>query len=122
MYIISLFFCKLVFFCYCFYYFTINHPYLHSFPTRRSSDLDEDLLVGEDRADPRQLRQGHRRVGRRDPQERERADRKSTRLNSSHVAISYDVFCLKKKHKQLFTKTHVNVQLQKQIIEQQRLK
>src|SRR5690625_6915275 len=29
----------------------------------------------------------HRRVG----------DRKSTRLNSSHVAISYAVFCLKKK-------------------------
>src|SRR5439155_17515825 len=25
------------------------------------------------------------------------ADRKSTRLNSSHVAISYAVFCLKKK-------------------------
>src|SRR5690625_1528266 len=28
-----------------------------------------------------------------------RTDRKSTRLNSSHVAISYAVFCLKKKHK-----------------------
>src|SRR5207253_5134884 len=27
----------------------------------------------------------------------EEADRKSTRLNSSHVAISYAVFCLKKK-------------------------
>src|SRR5215510_15594820 len=27
----------------------------------------------------------------------DRADRKSTRLNSSHVAISYAVFCLKKK-------------------------
>src|SRR5690625_5865109 len=27
----------------------------------------------------------------------ERPDRKSTRLNSSHVAISYAVFCLKKK-------------------------
>src|SRR5690625_6979601 len=26
-------------------------------------------------------------------------DRKSTRLNSSHVAISYAVFCLKKKYK-----------------------
>src|SRR5690606_41210152 len=26
-----------------------------------------------------------------------REDRKSTRLNSSHVKISYDVFCLKKK-------------------------
>src|SRR5690625_5894573 len=28
-----------------------------------------------------------------------REDRKSTRLNSSHVAISYAVFCLKKKRK-----------------------
>src|SRR5207249_9162581 len=28
------------------------------------------------------------------------ADRKSTRLNSSHVSISYAVFCLKKKKKQ----------------------
>src|SRR3989442_6835712 len=28
-------------------------------------------------------------------------DRKSTRLNSSHVRISYAVFCLKKKHKSL---------------------
>src|SRR5690625_6373088 len=27
-----------------------------------------------------------------------KADRKSTRLNSSHVAISYAVFCLKKKN------------------------
>src|SRR6267378_3062938 len=30
---------------------------------------------------------------------RRRADRKSTRLNSSHVEISYAVFCLKKKKK-----------------------
>src|SRR5690625_5940015 len=30
--------------------------------------------------------------------ETEQADRKSTRLNSSHVAISYAVFCLKKKN------------------------
>src|SRR5690625_6954316 len=35
-------------------------------------------------------------------------DRKSTRLNSSHVAISYAVFCLKKKIKKCTqqTKTH----------------
>src|SRR5207302_3616039 len=32
-------------------------------------------------------------------EERLRADRKSTRLNSSHVKISYAVFCLKKKKK-----------------------
>src|SRR3989442_9166868 len=30
-------------------------------------------------------------------QENEERDRKSTRLNSSHVRISYAVFCLKKK-------------------------
>src|SRR5262245_64093149 len=30
---------------------------------------------------------------------RVRADRKSTRLNSSHLGISYAVFCLKKKNK-----------------------
>src|SRR5207253_9906634 len=30
-----------------------------------------------------------------------RPDRKSTRLNSSHVAISYAVFCLKKKNRAL---------------------
>src|SRR5207253_8935597 len=33
------------------------------------------------------------------------SDRKSTRLNSSHVAISYAVFCLKKKKKKKKTKT-----------------
>src|SRR5439155_12967142 len=32
------------------------------------------------------------------------ADRKSTRLNSSHVAISYAVFCLKKKKKKKIVK------------------
>src|SRR5204863_3102089 len=31
------------------------------------------------------------------------ADRKSTRLNSSHVEISYAVFCLKKKKKYVTT-------------------
>src|SRR5690349_21933338 len=32
-------------------------------------------------------------------------DRKSTRLNSSHVEISYAVFCLKKKKKKKETRT-----------------
>src|SRR5690625_6319008 len=32
-------------------------------------------------------------------------DRKSTRLNSSHVAISYAVFCLKKKKKSTILRT-----------------
>src|SRR5258705_3641089 len=33
------------------------------------------------------------------------ADRKSTRLNSSHLGISYAVFCLKKKKKEQVTKS-----------------
>src|SRR5438874_10610211 len=50
----------------------------------------------------------HRRAKRRaflaerariDPQAHSLEDRKSTRLNSSHVEISYAVFCLKKKKK-----------------------
>src|ERR1039457_929450 len=32
-----------------------------------------------------------------------RIDRKSTRLNSSHLVISYAVFCLKKKNKMVTT-------------------
>src|SRR5699024_11678610 len=38
-----------------------------------------------------------RRRGRAVPLVPDRPDRKSTRLNSSHVSISYAVFCLKKK-------------------------
>src|SRR5690625_7076652 len=34
-------------------------------------------------------------------------DRKSTRLNSSHVAMSYAVFCLKKKNNKYILPTHL---------------
>src|SRR5699024_12524710 len=34
-------------------------------------------------------------------------DRKSTRLNSSHVSISYAVFCLKKKTRKKHISTHL---------------
>src|SRR5690349_23431311 len=44
------------------------------------------------------------------PRERQDAlaarDRKSTRLNSSHVEISYAVFCLKKKKNKQTNQTH----------------
>src|SRR5699024_11477920 len=36
------------------------------------------------------------------------ADRKSTRLNSSHVSISYAVFCLKKKNSKC---TNIKIQI-----------
>src|SRR5580700_9735819 len=34
-------------------------------------------------------------------------DRKSTRLNSSHVEISYAVFCLKKKKKKVISRRNI---------------
>src|SRR3712207_8495187 len=50
-------------------------------------------------------RQGdHRGAARRG----QRGDRKSTRLNSSHANISYAVFCLKKKKKNIKLVTLVN--------------
>src|SRR5437762_7937698 len=48
----------------------------------------------------------HRRCARGDRGSRAAADRKSTRLNSSHRCISYAVFCLKKKKKKKQTKKH----------------
>src|SRR5438105_13749974 len=65
------------------------HRDLHSFPTRRSSDLQP---AGQQQRPPRSLAQFEE--VRRD---RPAVDRKSTRLNSSHEWISYAVFCLKKK-------------------------
>src|SRR2546430_11954857 len=60
-------------------------------------DLDRDPRegggAGPARGEPAGVREGA--AGR----PAERADRKSTRLNSSHSQISYAVFCLKKKKK-----------------------
>src|SRR5690606_41002015 len=93
-------------------------PDLHSFPTRRSSDLGQ-------RRDPLPpdkmtgimlfllsfeirfvlflvvVRAGGVSAGKLGcrPLRVSCQDRKSTRLNSSHVKISYAVFCLKKKKK-----------------------
>src|SRR5438445_5296298 len=55
---------------------------------RRAQGAGRDALrgAGAVRGRPGPLRLGH-----------EEADRKSTRLNSSHANISYAVFCLKKK-------------------------
>src|SRR5699024_12377101 len=93
---------------------------LHSFPTRRSSDLD-GLKKGGDSGAKLPLHQlglvlqhlslpgciQHRQATLQfvlahpggDSHALAEQDRKSTRLNSSHVSISYAVFCLKKKSK-----------------------
>src|SRR5206468_10721380 len=66
-------------------------PPLHSFPTRRSSDLNTLLFRAEG------LQVGVVRDGRAQLVPDHPEDRKSTRLNSSHDQTSYAVFCLKKK-------------------------
>src|SRR5947209_16922939 len=78
-----------------------DHRDLHSFPTRRSSDLGHVARHDEDsRADHRT---DHDTEGRDRPEDARQLglDRKSTRLNSSHANISYAVFCLKKKKTKL---------------------
>src|SRR5690242_20832176 len=56
--------------------------------------------VDEAKADSGELpRERVRRLDRRLGAEDADEDRKSTRLNSSHMSISYAVFCLKKKNK-----------------------
>src|SRR5690349_24390991 len=81
---------------------------LHSFPTRRSSDLGPGMLAAlcvaflvNMTAFP--LTNGLLPFIAREIFHTDQAglDRKSTRLNSSHVEISYAVFCLKKKKNRL---------------------
>src|SRR5690349_22778145 len=68
------------------------------FPTRRSSDLDglADLFFTANQGSNKlYLNKGGFKL-----------DRISTRLNSSHVEISYAVFCLKKKKKKINKNGH----------------
>src|SRR5699024_12615749 len=69
---------------------------LPSFPTRRSSDLDPQpvAVVFVDDVDPFAEEADESVLA-----ENGSTDRKSTRLNSSHVSTSYAVFCLTKKKK-----------------------
>src|SRR5205809_2274993 len=96
-------------FCFCLFLFPCSrvHRDLHSFPTRRSSDLYRRVGTL-----PAPLQDFYRSstgtstdtstgfgAERRPERLVHREDRKSTRLNSSHGYISYAVFCLKKKKK-----------------------
>src|SRR5262245_63644311 len=97
-----------------------HHRHPHSFPTRRSSDLaqhenveaDMDTVtrareqsgttIGEQRSTgggTLHTENHHYFVDAGRPVVFMGRDRKSTRLNSIHLGISYAVFCLKKKNK-----------------------
>src|SRR5204863_1747951 len=105
------------------FYKAAHHRHLHSFPTRRSSDLQGAGALpargggGGPAAAPQHRAAVRGRRARRPadpgPAGRRRgagpemgSDRKSTRLNSSHVEISYAVFCLKKKKTRTLSSRH----------------
>src|SRR5206468_8099745 len=90
-----------------FFYCSGDHRALHSFPTRRSSDLLRHRLAQLARARHQHAldvvagRPHPLQVPAQGPAGGDNVkDRKSTRLNSSHDQISYAVFCLKKKKNQ----------------------
>src|SRR5256885_10713255 len=73
------------------------------FPTRRSSDLSLEVPR---RSEPRkdfgrqsEVLGTHAPTPRKQCNELGGTDRKSTRLNSSHLVMSYAAFCLKKKRR-----------------------
>src|SRR5690606_41335335 len=93
-----------------FIYSYTSYRHLHSFPTRRSSDLAEimrhmfglnqiDVINGDTPIPRRQEIVNRFQYHIKTDGGFDMLDRKSTRLNSSHVKISYAVFCLKKKYK-----------------------
>src|SRR5699024_12821760 len=86
------------------YYRSPRHRDLPSFPTRRSSDLIpvRQTWLRRILAIPKKKAKSQSKSIRKHQVEDNLKsyileDRKSTRLNSSHVSISYAVFCLKKK-------------------------
>src|SRR5439155_25693283 len=92
-----------------FFHYSATPRNLHSFPTRCSSDLSGDQgrppRSTPTRSEPSgacsrpcwRRRRLATLLSAARPLRSSSGDRKSTRLNSSHVAISYAVFCLKKK-------------------------
>src|SRR5690242_21229122 len=92
---------------------SVHNLDLHSFPTRRSSDLFVNKMDRAGANPERVLDEISTRltpaampIASPDDVAFARQDRKSTRLNSSHMSISYAVFCLKKKTKRAYIETH----------------
>src|SRR5207249_9718797 len=73
-------------------------PYTTLFRSRRHESADNG------NADAIRRRAQSRRIA-------SALDRKSTRLNSSHVSISYAVFCLKKKKKKKKTANNLQINI-----------
>src|SRR5215813_14430030 len=87
--------CLFVFFCFFFFFFFNDTATTEIY----TLSLHDALPISPTSSGPSDRRPCACRPARRLCRRR---DRKSTRLNSSHVRISYAVFCLKKKKKNEF--------------------
>src|SRR2546426_9132554 len=74
----------------------------------RSPDRGHLAVVHRLEAYPRERRVAPDRRAVRDEERPPAVDRKSTRLNSSHLVISYAVFCLKKKKNKITEQPSTN--------------
>src|SRR6266403_4742290 len=83
------------FFLFFFFFLMIRRPPRSTLFPYTTLFRSNDLLA----AGPHSVTSHRQRKRRRSMRSRSSLDRKSTRLNSSHVEISYAVFCLKKKKK-----------------------
>src|SRR5690349_24419132 len=92
-------FCCSVLFCLYFYYFFLFFFFLMIRRPPRSTLFPYTTLFRSTNEIGEFVRRRNERVKALVERQRELVDRKSTRLNSSHVEISYAVFCLKKKKK-----------------------
>src|SRR5258705_13908459 len=86
-------------YCHRFFFFLMirRPPRSTLFPYTTLFRSNRIQSFGDGCVERRWIRQRNAHAGRR-RRERYAADRKSTRLNSSHLGISYAVFCLKKKN------------------------
>src|SRR5690242_21307134 len=75
-------------------------PYTTLFRSQRGADPIALMKATKNHAEIVGSRAAHKRDGAAIARFLAWLDRKSTRLNSSHMSISYAVFCLKKKKKQ----------------------
>src|SRR3712207_7917802 len=76
-----------------------SHVDLHAAgPQQFLGDLEAAVLTDDDARDVVEQRRPRAHEAGGEGRVEDAADRKSTRLNSSHANISYAVFCLKKKN------------------------
>src|SRR5256885_10589498 len=97
--------CSLLLLLFFFFFLMIRRPPRSTLFPYTTLFRSRCLAPNSGRRDSRSPDRARRTESRRRRARSSSADRKSTRLNSSHLVISYAVFCLKKKTKKTIVTT-----------------